>query len=47
MPTGAVDGITHYIGDLIADLGPFVWLAIGVPLGFYVIRKIISLIPKK
>jgi len=46
-PTGAVDGITFYIGDLIESIGPFIWLIIGIPLGFYVIHKIKSLLPKK
>jgi len=47
LPEGAVSSTTAYIGDLIGDLGPLVWLAIGVPLGFYVIRKVVSLIPKR
>jgi len=47
LPEGAIASTTAYIGDLVSDLGPFVWLAIGVPLGFYVIKKVISLLPKR
>lgn len=44
LPVDAVSNTTAYIGDLFADLGPFVWLAIGIPLGFYVIKKVITLV---
>jgi len=44
LPEDAITTTTAYIGDLLTDLGPFVWLAIGIPLGFYVIRKVISLV---
>jgi len=44
LPTAAVASTTAYIGDLFTDLGPFVWLAIGIPLGFFVIRKVISMV---
>jgi len=47
LPTDAVASSTAYIGSLITDLGPFVWLAIGVPLGFYVIKKVIAILPKR
>jgi heme exporter protein D len=47
LPDGAVASSTAYIGDVMTDLGPFLWLAIGIPLAFFVIRKIISLVPKK
>ena len=33
-----------YAGDLFTDLNAVVILAIGLPLGFWVIRKIISLV---
>ncbi len=44
LPAGAVASTTAYIGDLFTDLSVFVYLAIGLPLGFWVIRKIISLV---
>lgn len=47
LPADAVSSTTAYIGDIVADLGPFVWLAIGIPLAFYVIKKVIGLLPKR
>jgi len=47
IPANALTSSTAYIGDLVTDVGPFVWLAIGIPLGFYVIKKLIGLLPKK
>jgi len=47
VPTGAVDGITFYIGDLLESVGPFIWLIIGIPLGFYVIWKVQKMFTKK
>jgi hypothetical protein len=44
LPDGALTSTTGYIGDLMTDISPFIWLAIGIPLGFYVIRKVISLV---
>lgn len=36
-----------YIGQTLTGLGPLVYVAIGIPLGFYVIRKVIGLMPKR
>jgi hypothetical protein len=47
LPTDALSSTTAYIGSIITDVGPFVWLAIGIPLGFYVIKKVVSLLPKR
>lgn len=47
LPDGAVASTTAYIGDLFGALSPFIWLAIGIPLGFMVIKKVIGLIPKR
>jgi len=44
LPYNAVTSTTAYIGNLFTDLGPFIWLAIGLPLGFFVIRKVISMV---
>lgn len=35
---------TAYIGNLFSDVSVFVWLAIGLPLGFYVIHRTIGLV---
>ena len=43
MPENAITSTTAYIGDLITDAWPFIALAIGIPLAFYVVRKLISL----
>lgn len=47
LPDTAIASTTAYIGDLFTDLGVFVWLAIGIPLGFYVISKVISLVARR
>lgn len=47
LPGDALASTTAYIGGIITDLGPFVWLAIGVPLAFYVIKKVIAVMPKR
>lgn len=33
-----------YVGDLFTDLSLLIVLAIGLPLGFWVLRKVISLV---
>jgi len=38
---------TAYIGGMFTDLSLLIYLAIGIPLAFYVIRKVISMMPKK
>jgi hypothetical protein len=44
LPENALSSTTAYIGDVAGDIWPYVALAIGIPLAFYVIRKIISLV---
>lgn len=36
-----------YIGQAVTGLGPLLYMVIGVPLGFWVIRKVIALVPKR
>ena len=36
-----------YISNLFADVQVFIWLAIGLPLGFWVIRKTIGLVSSR
>jgi len=47
LPSDALSSSTAYIGGVITDVGPFIWLAIGIPLGFYVVKKVIGLLPKR
>jgi hypothetical protein len=47
LPVGAVTDVTSYIGTLVTDLWVFIALAVGVPLAFYVIKKLVALIPKR
>lgn len=44
LPTSSVASTTAYIGEFFSDLSPFIYLAIGIPLAFYVIRKVISMV---
>lgn len=43
LPANVVSSITAYIGDIFIDVGMFIYLGIGVPIGFYFIKKIIDL----
>ena len=45
--TTTLASITAYIGDIFTDAVLLITLAIGIPLAFYVISKIIGLMPKK
>jgi len=45
--SSAVNGITGYISDLFSSVSGLLWLIIGIPLAFYVIHKIIGLLPKR
>ncbi|MCJ7789655.1 MAG: hypothetical protein MUP69_05640 [Candidatus Atribacteria bacterium] len=44
LPEGAVATLTGYAGTLFTDLWLVIALVIGIPLAFYVIRKVISLV---
>jgi hypothetical protein len=44
LPENVIATTTAYIGDLFTSAGALVWLAIGIPLAFYVVRKVISLV---
>jgi hypothetical protein len=43
---GSVGDMTAYVGTLFSDAWLVIALAVGVPLAFYVIRKVIGLVPK-
>lgn len=42
--TTSVASVLAHVSDLFTDLSVFIWLAIGLPLGFWVIYKVIGLI---
>ena len=44
LPVDAVADLTGYAGGLFTDLWVIIALVIGIPLAFYVIRKVISLV---
>jgi len=46
LPGNAVTDITAYIGSVVTDTWVLIALAVGLPLGFYVIRRVIGLLPK-
>lgn len=47
LPVDAVSSTTAYIGSIFTDAGAFIWLAIGIPLGFYVVRKVMGLLGRR
>jgi len=46
LPGTTVSDLMANVGVLFSDLWTLLALAIGVPLAFYIIRKVISLVPK-
>lgn len=44
LPTGAITELLGYVGGLFTDLWAIIALAIGVPLAFYIIGKVVSLV---
>lgn len=44
LPEGFVDDMLAYIGDLFTDVSLLLILIIGLPIAFWVIRKVISLV---
>ncbi len=44
---GFVTSSLAYIGQAVTGLGPLLYMVIGVPLGFWAIKKVISLVPKR
>jgi len=43
---GSTADLTAYIGTLFSDVWPILALAVGIPLAFYIIRRVIGLVPK-
>ena len=46
LPSTAVADLTGNASQILTDVWVLVALAIGIPLGFYIIRKVVALIPK-
>lgn len=42
--TSAVNSMLGYAGQLFTDMGVWIWVAIGIPVGFYIIRRVIGLV---
>ena len=47
LPETALADLTGNAGQILSDVWVLIALAIGVPLGFYIIKKVIALIPKR
>lgn len=47
LPETAVTDLTAMIGTMTTDLWVVIALIIGLPLAFYVIKKVIGLFPKR
>jgi hypothetical protein len=46
LPTSAPTDLFAAVGTLTTDLWVLIAIAIGVPIAFYIIRKVIGLMPK-
>lgn len=46
LPSTAVADLTGNASQIMSDMWVLVAVAIGIPMGFYIIRKVIALIPK-
>lgn len=46
LTVGSTTDMTAFAGAFLTDLWPVVALAVGVPLAFYIIKKVIHLVPK-
>jgi len=47
LPTTTIPELTAYVSGLFGDLWPIIALTMGVPLAFYVIGKVISVVKSK
>ena len=43
LPADFIATTTAYVGGIFTDLSPFILLAMGLPLAFWVIRSVINL----
>lgn len=44
LPVDFMTNLTAYIGDVFTSLNPIILLAIGLPLGFWFVSKVIGLV---
>lgn len=44
LPATATEDLMAYVGDMFTDLWVLIALAIGIPLAFYIIGKVVSLV---
>jgi hypothetical protein len=42
-----INSLLANVGGLFSDASLFIWVVIGLPLGFYVIKRVVALVPKK
>lgn len=47
LPAGLTTGLTDNASSLFGDIAPYLLIIVGIPFGVYVIKKVLSLIPKK
>lgn len=47
LPVEFTTDLVANVVELLADFGPLLLVVIGIPFGVYVIKKVISLIPKR
>ena len=47
LPAETATTITAYIGDVFTDAKLLIYLAMGLPLAFFVIRKVMGLLPRR
>ena len=47
LPTSTVSDLTANAGGVITSVWVLVAIAIGIPLAFYILRKVIGLLPKR
>jgi hypothetical protein len=45
--TNFISGTLAYIGQAVSGLGPLLYVLAGIPFAFWVVKKVLSLIPKK
>lgn len=46
LPDGAIATTTAYVGEIVTGYWELIALAIGIPLAFYIVRRIIGIVSK-
>lgn len=47
LPTDFATGLQANISTVFTDVSPLVLIAVGIPFGIYVIKKVLTLVPKR